>query len=217
MKQHYLPNHKDLKIYQDNEMIGINTDTMLLGEFVEVYKEDTVLDFGTNTGALLLYASLFHPKKLIGIDINKKALDLAKKNLDANCINNYELVNADIITYHGEEVDVIICNPPYFKTNEDNKSDNKALNLAKHEGDLTLDKLIVSIRRNLKNYGTLFMLFQTSRMQEVFTELTKNKFRIKEIKLCYDENKESSNVFLLKAVKGGSYGVVAKKPVIIKH
>ena len=217
MKETFLPNHKDYKIYQDDGMIGINTDTMLLGEFVEVYKEDTVLDFGTNTGALLLYASMFKPKKLIGVDINKQALDLAKMNMEVNNITNYELICNDITTYKNDEVDVIICNPPYFKTSDDNKSDNKALNLAKHEDSLTLDKLIVSIRRNLKNYGTLFMLFQTSRMQEVFTELTKNKFRIKEIKLCYDENKESSNVFLLKAVKGGSYGVVAKKPVIIKH
>ena len=217
MKETYLPGHNDIKVIQDEGMIGINTDTMLLGEFIEVYKEDTVLDIGTNTGALLLYASLFHPKKLIGIDINEKALNLAKKNLDINGITNYELHYQDVLTYKGEEVDVIICNPPYFKTKDDNKSDSASLNIAKHESDLTLGKLVLSIRRNLKNYGTLFLLFQTSRMQEVINELTKNKFRIKEIKLCYDENKELSNVFLVKAVKGGSYGCIVKKPIIIKH
>ena len=45
---------------------------------------------------------------------------------------SYELINDDIITYQGELVDVIICNPPYFKTKEDNKSNDKFKNLAKH-------------------------------------------------------------------------------------
>ena len=76
----YLPNHEEIKIYQDDEMFCINTDTMVLGEFLDIKKKDIVLDIGTNTGALLLYASKFKPKKLIGIDINEKALELAKEN-----------------------------------------------------------------------------------------------------------------------------------------
>ena len=59
----YLPNHEEIKIYQDDEMFCINTDTMVLGEFLDIKKKDIVLDIGTNTGALLLYASKFKPKK----------------------------------------------------------------------------------------------------------------------------------------------------------
>ena len=217
MKETFLPNHKDIKIIQDVGMIGINTDTMLLGEFLNIYKEDTVLDVGTNTGALLLYASMFNPKKLIGIDINKKALEYAKMNMDINNITNYELIEGDILTYKDEEVDVIICNPPYFKTKEDNKSSSEPLNIAKHEGALTIENLIPALRRNLKNNGTLFFLYQTSRLQEVVVELTKNKFRIKELKFSYDDNKEYSNVFMVRCVKGGSLGMVVDKPHIIKH
>ena len=54
----YLPKHKDIVMYQDDTMFRINTDTMVLGEFLEVYKKDTVLDIGTNNGALLLYANI---------------------------------------------------------------------------------------------------------------------------------------------------------------
>ena len=75
----YLPNRENYKIYQDDEMFCINTDTQVLGEFLNIYKQDTVLEIGTNTGALLIYASRFNPKKMIGIDINEKAVELAKK------------------------------------------------------------------------------------------------------------------------------------------
>ena len=182
----YLPKHPEIKIYQDSELFKINTDTEVLGEFLEVYKEDTVLDMGTNTGALLLYANMFHPKKLIGLEINSRALELAKKNLDENGVTNYELINDDIITYQGNLVDVIICNPPYFKTKEDNKSNDKFKNLAKHESSLTLDLLVKSIARNLKDNGTVFFLYLTSRLDEVVLEFKKNNLTIKEIRQVFD-------------------------------
>lgn len=213
----FLPGHSDITVYQDDEMFRINTDTQVLGEFIEVYRNDVVLDMGTNTGALLLYASLFHPKKLIGLDINERSLALAKRNLLVNNIDNFELIHDDIITYKGEEVDVIICNPPYFKTKTDNLCENEYLALAKHEGNLTIDKLIASIRRNLKNYGTVYLLYQSSRLQELMIELKKNKLRVKTIKFVYDEHKPYSNVVLIKAVKGGNVGMNVEKPIIIER
>ena len=213
----YLPNREDIKLYQDDEMFRINTDTFALGEFLNIYKQDTVLDIGTNTGALLLYASRFNPKKLIGLDINRKALELAKKNLELNNISNYELVNGDANNYLSEEVDVIICNPPYFKTKEEDKCDNPYLSLAKHEGDLILENLITTIDKNIKTGGTLFFLFQTSRLNEVLLELNKHKFNVKIMKFVYDKNKEYSNVFLIKAIKGGLPGMVVEKPIIIER
>ena len=84
----FLPNKEEIKLYQDDEMFCINTDTQVLGEFLNIYKQDVVLEIGTNTGALLLYASKFNPKKMIGIDINEKALNLAKKNMELNNITN---------------------------------------------------------------------------------------------------------------------------------
>ena len=213
----YLPKHKDIKVYQSDELFKINTDTEVLGEFINIYKEDVVLDMGTNTGALMLYANMFHPKKIIGLEINSKALELAKKNMEENNISNYELINDNIITYKGEEVDVIICNPPYFKTKEDNKANDKYKNLAKHESELTLELLVKSISRNLKYNGTVFFLYLTSRLDEVVLEFKKNNLTIKEMKFVYDENKEYSNVFMIRAVKNSDLGLVVDKPIIIKR
>lgn len=215
----YLPKHEDIKIYQDDTMFCINTDTMALGEFLEVYRFDTILDIGTNTGALMLYASLFKPHKIIGLEINEKALVLAKKNMKINNISNYELINADALTYKGEEVDVIVCNPPYFKTKDDEKGKNEYKALAKHEGEMNLNNLMQTIRRNLKNHGTLFMLYQTSRLSEVIAELKTNKMTVKKLKFVYDSNdsKEYSNVVLIKARKGVKDGLVVEKPLFIER
>ena len=213
----YLPNHPEIKLYQDDEMLRINTDTMVLGEFLNIYRNDTVLDMGTNQGALLLYANIFHPKKLIGLELNKRGCDLALKNMELNHIDNAEIICGNIITYTNEPVDVIICNPPYFKTEEDNKGSNKYKAVAKHEGELTLKNLIASIERNLKDNGTLYFLFLTSRLDEVMMELRAKHLIPKIVQMVFDKDKEYSNVFLVKAVKNGKVGLVVKKPIIIKR
>lgn len=209
----YLPNHEEIKIYQDDEMFCINTDTMVLGEFLVIKKKDIVLDIGTNTGALLLYASKFKPKKLIGIDINEKALELAKENMKLNNITNVELIHADGNTFrNNEEVDVVIFNPPYFKTPSSDKGSNKYLALAKHEDNFPLESMIQCVNRNLRNNGTLYFLFQTTRLNEVLKVLNEKKLVVKKMQFVYDENKENSTVVMLKAVKGAKEGVLVQKP-----
>ena len=212
----YLPNRPDIKLYQDHSMICINTDTMVLGEFLEVYRFDTVLDIGTNNGSLLLYANRFNPRKLIGLDINREALELAKKNLELNNISNYELVCGDANTYIGEKVDVIVCNPPYFKVTDDSKKQAKNMVLAKHEDSLPLDSLIHTISNNLKDNGKLFFVYQSSRLQEMIDTFSKYHLNIKIMRYVYNVNKDNSNIVLIKAVKGGKLGMEVKKPIIIK-
>ena len=213
----YIPPHKDLKIIQDDEMFCINTDTEVLGEFLNIHRFDTVMDMGCNTGGLMLYASLFNPKMIIGLDINSNALKLCKKNMELNGISNFKLINDNLVTYSGELVDVLICNPPYFKTKEDNMANNEFKNLAKHECNLTITDLISSINRNLRDGGTLYFLYLTSRLDEVIIELKKNNLIIKEMKFVYDKNKDLSNVFILRAVKNAKEGMVVKKPIIIER
>ena len=152
---------------------------------------------------------------MVGIDINEKAIELAKKNMELNNIENVTLKVADGNTYQDSEVDVIIFNPPYFKSREEDKSQNEYLKLAKHEDNFSLSSMIECINRNLKNNGTLFFLFQTSRLNEVISLLNKKHIIVKELKFVYDENKEYSNVFMIRAVKNAKNGLVVTKPIII--
>lgn len=212
----YLPKHPDIKLYQDDEMFCINTDTMVLGEFIEIKKTDLVIDIGTNTGALMLYASMHNPKKIVGIDINDKALELAKQNMELNNVDNYELIHVDgnNFRYH-EEADVIIFNPPYFKKPLKDVAINKYLALAKYEDNFMLESMINTVNKNLRNGGTFYYLFQTSRLNEVIKCLNNKKLVIKKLQFVYDVNKEHSTLVLIKAIKGANEGLIVEKPIII--
>ena len=75
--------------------------------------------------------------------------------------------------------------------------------------------MIKCISRNLRNNGTLFFLFQTSRLNEVIKLLNQKNIIVKKLKFVYDVNKDFSNVVLIKAVKGAKDGMIVEKPIII--
>ena len=134
-----------------------------------------------------------------------------------NNIQNCDLICDDAMHYQGKLVDVIICNPPYFKTENNNKSKNENLNIAKHEDSFTLQGLIKTVKRNLKPGGIFYMLFTTQRLVEVIALLTENHLEPKILEFAYDENNETSNVFMVKCLYCGKTGIQVKKPIIVKR
>ena len=195
----YLPNHKEIKIYQHKKMFRINTDTCLLGEFLDFEPNLNILDIGTNNGALLLYASLLSPKSMVGIDINEKALEISKLNFDMNNIINYKLINMDASNFIDEQkYDVIISNPPYFVSSEELKNKNEYLKMARHEEYLTLKELIKTVKNNLKEDGYFYLIHRFTRLHDIVLELNQNGLYINKEKLVYDQNKKEPVSILLK-------------------
>ena len=178
----YFRNKPNIKLYQYLRFFKINSDTCNLGEsYYNNNPEALVLDIGTNNGALLLYAALFPYKKLVGIDINKKGLKIAKKNLKMNKIKNFELIYGNFLDYNFLiKFDKILINPPYF-TNQ-LQSNNKFLMNAKHDNLLPLDLLINKCSKILKDNGSIFIVHRVENLSLLNNEIKKNNLYFKEIK-----------------------------------
>ena len=211
----YLPN-TSLLIQQHPQMFRMNTDSKLLGQFMKVKKSDTVLDLGCNNGVLMMYASLHEPKHLYGVDLFEEALELAKINLEANNITNFDLIHGDATEVKLPTVDVIVCNPPYFKTvDEHRKNDNPFKAAARHEGSLTLDKLMAVCEKTLSDHGHLFLVHRPLRITEIFTEALKTSLRPRTMCLVYDENKDEAVSVLLEFHKNYKGDLHVLKPITI--
>ena len=210
----YLPD-TDIHLYQDKDMFRINSDTRYLGEFIKVNKEDTILDIGTNNGALLLYANYLGCKKLIGVDINSKAIELCEENMKFNKIKNYELYCCKVQDLVIDKVDVIVCNPPYF--NSGKRKVNEDLKNARHDDNLSIEELVCSCSKLLKDNGKVFMVYKSSEVVNLIDCFKKYNFGVRELKFIYDENKEYSNCFLIEVIKGYKSDVKVLNPIIIKH
>ncbi len=189
----------NLKILQDDNMFKMNTDTHLLGCYLTVKKNEVILDIGTNNGALLLYASLYSPKQMIGVDINEKALKLAEKNME---INNLEcnLICCRIQDLKINNVDVIVCNPPYFV--EKNKNIIEDIKNARHEDNLSLDELFMCYRRLLKDNGRIYMVHRANKIAQIIECGLKHDIKINKMKFVYDKRKKNAITVLLELRRG---------------
>ena len=190
----------DIWLYQRKDMFRVNTDTSLLGHFMQVKEDDVVLDIGTNNGALLLYASRFTKGKLIGVDVIAEACELAKHNLEFNKIQDYEIINLPIQEVNIDTVDVIVTNPPYFPLTE-NVNANPFLQIARHEITLSLEELIQNVVRLLKDDGRCFMVHRASREQDIVDSITTNGMFVRRLQRVYDENREDAVSLLVEMTK----------------
>lgn len=194
----YLPQKKQIRLYQHPKMFRMNTDTGLLGNYLKIPFQARVLDIGTNNGALLLYASTFPYKELVGIDIQPLAIEIAKMNMELNHVTNFQLYVKDIQTFEDSEgFDVIICNPPYFHQQTQNQ--NKDLALARHDTYLSLQTLFFKVFQLLKNTGAFYFIHRYDRYDEIVNELQHQHLKIVEKKEIYSKpNKPKVVLFTIK-------------------
>ena len=206
-------NGTDIYLYQHKNMFRINTDTALLASFMQIRKDETVLDIGTNNGALLLAAHRKGAKALIGVDIQKEAIEVARKNMEHYDIKDVTLIAQDICTLHLDKVNVVVCNPPYFKVHEiSNLNESKALQIARHEQYLTLDSLCKKVSEVLDEKGRFYLVHRASRVTEILITLKQYRLQARTLQFVYDENKDEAVSVLIEAVKDGKENTHVLKP-----
>ena len=213
----YLPG-TDIYLYQHRDMFRMNTDTALLGHFMRVKENETVLDIGCNNGALLLYASRFTKGKLIGVDIQEEACKLAEMNLNYHNLKNFEICCMDAALFECEPCDVVVCNPPYFKVTSVNQlNDTEAKRIARHETTLNFDTLAAKVSQCLKENGRFYLVHRCDRITDLLCTLRKYDLELKLMQLVRDENNDQAHGILIEAVKNGKSGCTVLKEHIVRR
>jgi 16S rRNA (guanine1207-N2)-methyltransferase len=92
----------------------VDRGTRLLIKHLQVGPSDIVLDLGCGYGAIGIVAALLAPEgRVTLVDINQRAVDLARENLLANGIENAEVYQSDgFAAIPDSAFDVIALNPP---------------------------------------------------------------------------------------------------------
>ena len=202
----------DYSFQQEDSPYKANTDTAVLGMFMDNMKNKTLLDIGTNTGALLLYGHYHGAKRLIGVDIHEDALDLAKKNLE-RYTDDYELHLSRVQDLAIDKVDVIVCNPPFFEMN--NVTTDEYLKEAMFESSLPMEDLFSSFRRLMKANGEVYLIYQADRFPQVYEMCKAHKLKIMKMAFVHDINSHHALRVLLKLKIGPMSKLKILDPILI--
>lgn len=210
-----------LKIYQDSEKFKFSLDSLLLAEFVDIKNSDTqIVDFCSGNAPIpLILASKYH-KRIIGIEIQKDIYELAIKSIkENNMVNMVEIINANVkdATQYlkSNTIDVITCNPPFFKVNKMtlvSKDFEKAQ--ARHEISINLEEIFKTATNLLKSNGKFYLVHRPERLQEIMKYASNCQLAVKEIKFISSYSEDYAIMVLLKFVKNGQIGTKVSTKVI---
>ena len=202
----------DYEFEQDDRFIKANTDTAFLGMFLDQMKNKSVLDIGTNTGALLLYAHYHHAKYLYGVDIHEDALKVADRNL-SRYSDTYKLYCSKVQDLDIEPVDVVICNPPFFEMN--NVTEDIYFKEAMFEESMPMEDLFIALRKFMKDNGEAYILYQADRFPELFDMCKKYKLKIMKMQFIHDINSKHALRVLMKLKIGPMSKLKVYEPLMI--
>ena len=214
----YLLAYNDLKIIQRKDMFNFSLDTVLLANFCTITKDvKKIVDFGTNNAAIPLILSRRTNKPIIGVEIQKEAVELAKKNITLNNLDDQiEIVHSDIKEFVNDSIKVglVVCNPPFFKVDEDsNLNDNEFLTIARHEIKINLEEIIKSAAKILDNRGKFAMVHRPQRMIEILNLMQKYEIEPKRIKFVYPKYNKESHILLVEGIYKGKKGLKIEPPL----
>lgn len=190
----YIINHREFwskDFYVNKHTLIPRPETELLCEnVIKLFKdkEFNFLDIGTGTGCILLsILSELKKAKGIGIDVSKKAIDVAKKNsINFNLEDRAKFIVKPFNKIYGYKFDLIVSNPPYIKSID---IKNLKEDVRKFEPKLALDggkegldvikKVIYKSKTILKKDGLLALEIGFKQHYKVSQILKEQGFREK--------------------------------------
>ena len=198
------------KMVVEEKGLKITDDAILLSKFIKGYfdtnykntrEKKTFLEIGAGQGVIsLLLSETAIVSKIFAVEIQEEIFKILKKNVEINKLNDKIIpINKNIKSIEGE-YDFIFSNPPYKKINSGKMPRNEAERVSKYEVLLTLEELILEIKRLLKNHGEFFVIVPNDRLNDVFKNIYVNKMNI----LSIDINKyKKMDLVVVHGKKGG--------------
>ena len=132
-------------------------------------KPKKVLDVGTGTSIQAITAKLAGAEEVTAVDINKKALDLAKSNAELNDIE-IKVVKSNLFSNISGKFDLIIFNAPYLPI-------EPPKNPQWSGGRKLIEKFLKDARKHLSPKGRILFVYSSlSPIKSKHRVLAKEKF-----------------------------------------
>lgn len=195
------------KIIQNSNLYSFSNDPILLTNFSRIKKNATVVDLCSGSGIIgLLVALKSDAKKIYCIEYQQVLAEMSERSVLANNLQNRVFIINDKIQNYKKylqksSIDVVYCNPPYFKISNEVMCNSDVKTIARHEVEVTLSDVIKTASELLNSKGEFYLVHRTERIQEICFLCSKFNFGIKRISFVKSRENASPHLILLQAIK----------------
>lgn len=214
--------YKGFKLIQNKKGFCFGVDSVLLSDYAKRIKKNAkVVDIGTGTGIIsILLCGKTSLEKIYGIEIQADVAEMAMRSAKLNHLEDrFEVINVNIKDVFSRlnkyEYDVVVTNPPYKKLDTGVKSTEKRQLISRHEVECTLEDIIESASKLLKDLGEFYMVHRAERIVDIMCLLRKYKLEPKNLRFVYSRAEDKPTLILIRAVKCAKEFLKIDKPLVI--
>lgn len=169
---------KQFTIHQEKTAMKVGTDGVLLGAWVPLNHEQSILDIGTGTGLIaLMLAQRSDALQIDALEIDDDAYEQAVDNFEnsdwANRLFCYHASLKDFADEIEEKYDLIVSNPPFYTDTYKSADDKRSL--ARFEASLPFDDLMKYSAQLLSENGCLALIIPFKEEDKVLKIALKNQ------------------------------------------
>lgn len=205
-----------MQILQAEKEYHFTSDAVILANLVKANARSLVADLGSGSGIIaLLIAAKTKAKKITGIEIQEALAERSRRSVKLNGLEGrVEIVTADIsncadILGYGSQ-DIVVANPPYYRTGEGQMSENASIALCRHEIALTLNQLVTAAAKLVKYGGKFYVVFRSDRLSELLCCLSSSGLEPKRIINIQPVKGKAVDTVVVVAKKGAEKGVIVE-------
>ncbi len=213
----------DVKIIQNKEVFSYSVDSVLLSRFPKFPAKGLIVDLCSGNGAVGLFASTKTKAKIMEVELQERLADMGQRSIELNGLSEQvTMINDDLKNLMDHtprsKVDLILCNPPYFKaTKTSKKNASQHYLLARHEIATNLEEICQVSQQALKTKGRLALVHRPDRFLEILDTLKKYKLAPKRVQFVYPKADKEANMILVEAIKDGSPDGLKILPPLVVH
>ncbi len=213
-----------VKVLQNPDGYKSGTDAVMLASAVEgVDNKTRILELGSGVGVVsLCVLSRLGNLYIDSLEKQEELYNLALENKKMNNhLTEFNPILGNVLSFKNNFLyDKVIFNPPYFKKYNQNKfieNSHIIKHLSHTEDDATLKDFLNCAFNNLKIRGYVYIIYTSSRLQELFELLYTKHWGDIELYPIYSYENEQASRFIVKAKKlskGASklhYGLIVHK------
>lgn len=224
-KEHWEPLSKNISVFV-SQTHHFSTDTLLLAQFSLPKKGERCADFGTGCGTIpLWWCARGKPGHIFAVEIQPDAAGMAAKSVEKNDLfQKISVLGMDFRNLKAyarshqelQNLDLIVCNPPYKQKNTGIQNAAEGLRIARHEETCTLQELSQAVSAVLRVGGKFCLCQRPERLCDVLEQMRVAKIEPKRLRFVQQRMEKAPKLFLLEGVKGGKPGLSIEPVLLIE-
>ena len=206
-----------------NKIHRFGTDAVLLESFALSRPAHHICDIGSGCGIIpFLICKREKETKIYAVEIEKDAAELISVSAEKNKIDNISVIcgdvrDADFISQKipNTSLDLVICNPPYYKENSGEKCPDAQRAVAREEKTLDIFDAAKAANRLLRFGGRFCVCHKPERLCDCIDAMRKNLIEPKRMRFIHSNASQKPWLVLIEGKKGAKPFLEIMPPLVI--